>query len=438
MTVRVQIGHLADLHIGATRWRIQEVAEDVREALEESFEILEKEHVKTVLISGDIFDEPSPGNTHVIWAINFFRRLVRDKGFEIVVIPGDHDVPGGRDETAVDLLYAALSDITGGRFISPPTLYKWNGRKSLNDLVVRVGGSPGVTVAALPYVREFRDRRQKTYRTLLNKLKALLHSVPGPKVLMAHFGLEGFTHPLDATLQPQDIPGVFDYAAMGHIHKFILDASQSEAIIAYPNSLVPLALSETRSRERGPLIVDLSGDVPHVQQIRLTRQRIHHVLESDIYSLPENLRRALMGTPRHGEKKPIVHVILQVGETLPAGKKLPKLIDELEKTFNVIIRIAKRKRVTSQGGAIVLDTEKNATPREVEIAVLKSLLKKSGEHADKVAGLLLQLKEAVLNLEGQDLEREVDRIAEELLKPEYASYLGLKPDRKGTLEGWLG
>ena len=86
--------HLADVHLGTSFAAFGPLADRRRQDLLEAFrslpEVAETEGVHAVLVAGDLFDGPQPGEYTVSLVRQTIRRLV-DTGRPFIVVPGHHD-----------------------------------------------------------------------------------------------------------------------------------------------------------------------------------------------------------------------------------------------------------------------------------------------------------------------------------------------------------
>ncbi|GAA6759493.1 metallophosphoesterase family protein [Thermus oshimai] len=255
--------HTADWHLGKVLKGIDRTPE-VAGALKALLEIVKKERVDLVLVSGDLFDRPQPSAEAEAHAVEFFLRL-RELGVPALVIAGNHD-PKERLE-ALSPLFAGVGATVRGR-----PLFREEGG------VVEV---KGLRAALLPFVSErilvkrvFQEEEER-HRSYAEAMRRILDNLQSPLIL-AHFALEGarpgggefFFHLAGSyAVPPSALPLSARYLALGHIHR---QQQASEAPLAwYPGSLVQLDFGEGEGAERGALLVELppSGP-PRVHPIR--------------------------------------------------------------------------------------------------------------------------------------------------------------------------
>lgn len=92
--MRIRILHVADVHLDAPLGAFGELAArrrvQVRQAFARLPEAAEREEVSAVLVAGDLFDGPRPGEEARAVARETVRRLV-EAGRAVVLVPGNHD-----------------------------------------------------------------------------------------------------------------------------------------------------------------------------------------------------------------------------------------------------------------------------------------------------------------------------------------------------------
>lgn len=107
---KLRIGHVADLHLGASYHLGDEDAGGVNFRLRDfeaawvaACKAMVAAHVRLCVVAGDIFDNPKPTPTEIM---AFMRGLdvFRQNNIDIVIIPGNHDLPrqiGRKDSVAM-------------------------------------------------------------------------------------------------------------------------------------------------------------------------------------------------------------------------------------------------------------------------------------------------------------------------------------------------
>ncbi len=322
------IGHLADIHVGASKYGVDILKQDIDTMLRSSLEELAREHVRTIILAGDIFDKPRPTHSDLNELIKLLKQYT-SKGFKFIAAIGEHDYPSTRDLTPLDLISTVLDG-----FYVPAGATAVRSGKPLLDLYVSIDN---IRFQAVPFIKGYLEKRRETYKKMFRRLSSL----PKNTVLIVHVGVQGYTHESDAIITPQDFPKV-KYIALGHIHtRNIWRGQQGIPPHAYPGSLVPLTIEEARhTHNRGPLLIDLSGDDATIMEIPLELPRHYLIIESNIETLGESINKQLKGLkPR--EREPFIHLIVKASSpTVISKRHVENQIAKLEKHYNVKIRIS--------------------------------------------------------------------------------------------------
>lgn len=333
----MMIAHLADVHLGATLYGIDELWEDFFEALEESIDIALKERVDAIIISGDLMHKPRPENRTLVRAIDLLRRPI-EAGIPLIVAAGDHDVPRARDVTPLHTLSRAL----GAGFIYPLPSSGGDLRSVVSSTIIEV---KGWLFAVAPFIRDTLERRREKLARIVQAQDSILrHRVSDRKaVFVGHFTLEGLS-PWDPIMPASSLPSNVRYAAMGHLHQRIIGTEESSGSVpyAYPGSLYPLNEAEARAEHaRGPLLVDLTGDEPviHEPRVEVRRHVILDITAREISEAERIVKTRLRGLVQSGGRRPLVHLNLKLPPRLYSATATRGLIARLERTLNVIMRL---------------------------------------------------------------------------------------------------
>ena len=85
----MKFAHTGDLHIGK-RLHERSLLDEQQQVLWQILEILDKEQVDALVVSGDIYDKPTPG----VEAVRLFDEFVYEiekRGIKLIAISGNHD-----------------------------------------------------------------------------------------------------------------------------------------------------------------------------------------------------------------------------------------------------------------------------------------------------------------------------------------------------------
>ncbi len=418
---------MADVHLAANRFSVADYQEDTFDAFEEALTALLAERPDVIVVAGDLFDKPSPPNMAVVRAVRLFRRAV-ESGVRLVFAVGEHDQPARRDSPSVLVVAEALGGARAGAY-APLPVGGQSALEVMESMRVKVPGRGGIVV--LPFVRDAPEARKRKTADLLEAAGRLASRMEGARVLVAHIGLRGHTIEDDAVASPQDLPGSFDYAALGHVHASAVEPpGEGRPAYAYPGTLVPVSASEVPSDPAawrpGPLLVDLSAGEPSVERLVIEPPRSHVRVEaklSSVESVVAEVRRALRGVqPR--KRKTLVHLTLWIPGGGPTAAARD-IVAAVEERLGVVARIVRISRARDS----VLKAASRAPTGSSEVEVVESIV---GDR--ELAGLIVELKDAILR--GDD--GLVTRLLDEILSPRFErAWARLLPGGQGAgLQAW--
>lgn len=265
----MKILHTSDWHLGHQFYKYER-DEEFQYALRQIVDIVSREKPDAFVLSGDVFDSPTPST---VAQRCFTQALLAARqacpAMAIIVIAGNHD---GKSFLNVNRELWALADvhIVGllsrsdvgeeelGRLASDVEVLR---RKfDLDSQIVRVGDK-GIVVAvphlydmAYPYLLNPEapaGQRRKQYFCSLMEYVDSRNPARLPVVLMAHlaisssdlswhdFGMVGGL----ATTPQSDFGTLYDYLALGHIHKPQNIVSDGR-LARYAGSIIPISFSE--------------------------------------------------------------------------------------------------------------------------------------------------------------------------------------------------
>ena len=251
-----RILHIADIHLGARPLGFSERSSGLVEAFNQALDYAVEERVDLVLIAGDLFDVPKPEGQYVKEAVRAFKKLA-SQGIPVVAAHGEHDTPGRRSSTMLEVLDEAVD---GFHAPQPP-----RGSGIVEAVEATTMTLKGITVAVFPFFRTSIAERRRLAGALLQAYDKKLAEAGGPSVFLGHFSLDS-VQPFDYIASPGSLPRA-SYAALGHVHRRSIDL-EAPVPYAYPGSLQPLNIDEARHGfKRGPLLVDLDGDEPSIVEL---------------------------------------------------------------------------------------------------------------------------------------------------------------------------
>ncbi len=261
--------HTADWHIGKVLHK-QSLAEEQALFLNWLIELIEKESVDVLLISGDIFDHSNPSVKDRQLYYQFLKKLINTQT-QIIITGGNHDSIAVLNGPK-DILEMLQVHIIGG---ATPVL---------DDELIEVRDADNqlqLLVAAVPFLRDKDLRSLQQETTFKDKTEAIRAGIrahyeaiaqlceqkyPNRAVVaMGHLYARGVEiseserdiHVGNSAAITSDIfSEVFDYVALGHIHK--PQIINNNPMIRYSGSPVALSFSEKRD-EKIVLLLECSN-----------------------------------------------------------------------------------------------------------------------------------------------------------------------------------
>ena len=246
--------HLADLHLGK---RVNEFSmlEEQSFILDRIMEILKEERPDGLLLSGDIYDKPTPSAEAVTLFDSFLSRLAEEK-IETFLISGNHDSPER-------LAFAAELIVRSGIHVSPV----YHGTV---DPILMDRGAEKAAVFLLPFLKPAAVRRFFPEAEIGNESDAVRTALaafpptPGRKrILLAHQTVLGAAPSDSEEITVGGEGGVsaevfagFDYVALGHLHRPQKAGSDR---IRYAGSPLKYSFSEA-DHEKSAAVIEWTGD----------------------------------------------------------------------------------------------------------------------------------------------------------------------------------
>jgi len=355
--------------LGKRQYNIDFRENDVYELFNEAIDIILKEHIKFVVISGDLFDEYRPKNKALKIAIDGFRKL-SEHDTKIILMPGDHDMPRSREMISFLIFESIFDNVV---LLSTPNEYRTKYIDSNNK----------VAIYAIPYLRN-KIKARKTMPLFLDYASAFFREHRNlRKILMAHYSVEEF-FPFDAMFSLSDLPAV-DYAAFGHIHNRILGVLPKGGIIGYPGSIDIFDrrdISDWEKNGKGFYIVDLSRepDLSMVQKMDLNI-RPQYNIEADRSSILSRLKALINDLDPKAKRPVIVNLSIRIRRGMsPNVRDLYRLFRD-----DIVLRIH----------PIFIEEEKKIDYSTMEIFDEKEILSKYMDAPMDVADLVYELVESL-------------------------------------------
>ena len=302
----VKILHSSDWHLGKSLYS-RSRADEFQAFLDWLVKIIASENIDIVLVSGDVFDNASPGIRAQELYYNFLHKIMHSGCRHMVVTAGNHDSP------------AFLS--APGPLLRPLGVHV-RGQAHIPEedvLLLRDANNvPVAVVCAVPYLRD-RDIRlahagenpEDKERTLIEGIRkyyeaAALHAENIRKEAGGNIPLIGMGHLFAAGGKSVDgdgirdlyvgslghvpasiFPSSFEYLALGHLH--VAQKVGGSDIVRYSGSPLPLSFSEAE-QEKSVYLLECEGRHIQVKKIPVPSFRALRRLRGNMETLEAAIR----------------------------------------------------------------------------------------------------------------------------------------------------
>lgn len=338
----MKILHTADWHLGQ-RFLFQERAEEHQMALDWLLETINSHEVEVLIVAGDIFDINNPPNYARSQYYGFLTRLMKTSCRHVVIIGGNHDSPSMLHAPR-PLLQALNIQVIGA--VSE--------QREDDLLLLKDGdGKPELLVAAVPFLR-YRDMDVSVageggHERVARIQAGLVRHYQQMGQLAVAFEKEGVpiiaTGHLYATgalasdkqdniyignienINAEKFPKVFDYIALGHIHRPQIVGGLDH--VRYAGSLIPLSFSETQDTKSVFLLETKARKIKQVETLELPVFRRLKTIAGPLQKVKEDLRR--FAEKERGGLRPWVELIVETDQVIPQlDQELKQFAAEME------------------------------------------------------------------------------------------------------------
>jgi len=264
----MQFVHLADTHLGFRQYGLVERENDFFQVFDEAIDEVIRERPDFVIHSGDLFEYSRPPTRALLTVQKAILRLKEEK-IPIYAIAGNHDIVMRKNALPPQILYRDF----GLKLISPKKPFYLEGD-------VFIGGAP--------YTSKYHSKQ------LIERLQNIEKSSHDYKkrILVLHQGIDRYI-PYEYEIKIGDVPQSFNYCAFGHVHERVID-DFGEGKLAYPGSTEIWRSNEVegyKKNGKGFYLVDISGEVPEIENINLKLPR-EFIKETILFNkLQEELSR---------------------------------------------------------------------------------------------------------------------------------------------------
>jgi exonuclease SbcD len=246
--------HTSDWHFGMNLGT-GSYAEDQRHFLKELYELIRREGVQALLLSGDIYDS-SVVSAEAIGLYNeAMTKLCLELGLTVISIAGNHD-SAARLASCRELLKGAGLHITGKPERDPVPVLLDGGNVAVysipfftrDEIIALLPEKKdeirNTETAMLAYCNHIRERMDGNRKNIVLSHSLIVGSELSESDRSARVGF--------ATAVSKDVFEGFDYVALGHIHK----PQAIEKHIRYSGSPLKYSFGAEESQEKGVVVID--------------------------------------------------------------------------------------------------------------------------------------------------------------------------------------
>ncbi len=401
----MKILHTSDWHLGQRLLNRDRRIENER-VLNWLLETIKTEAIELLIVAGDIFDTMNPPNYARNLYYGFLNKIQKTNCRHVVIVGGNHDSPSMLNAPK-ELLQSLNIHIVGCA------------TQPIEDEIIELRDSQGnieAVVAAVPFLRDQDIRQSISGETSLERLERVRQGIYQhyetlglavekyieldiPILATGHLFASGATDNKDSkiyvgnleNIKASEFPVVFDYVALGHIHK--AQIVEGEYHIRYSGSVIPLSFKE-RVDEKVIYIVDFEK-----RQFKSGIQTVPIPIERQLISVQgdfKSVQKDLQNIKTTSDLDTWVEVIVETDQLIP------NLMDELKKIIeNKPLEILSFKITNTHVPLDEQITVEDLDSLDVEEVFLKKC-KSMGQTPERVEELQLTFRELLNWMENQD------------------------------------
>lgn len=253
----MKFAHLSDTHLGYRQYGLGKREEDFYNVFVETVDKIIEERVDFVIHSGDLFETSHPSTRTLLIFQEAFLNL-KEAGIPVYAIAGNHDIVMRKNAVPPQLLFKKL----GLNLISPNYPYF---------------NHENVLITGTPYISKPKSDILKEKLAELSKYVDSNSTKHSKNILLLHQGIDKYINYGEDSFELEigDIPTNFDYYACGHLHNRIVD-DFGKGKLVFPGSMEIWRANELayyKDKCKGFSLVDISGDIPEVENINIKLPR---------------------------------------------------------------------------------------------------------------------------------------------------------------------
>ena len=337
MSKTVRVMHFADTHFGVELYGKQDPETglntrllDFRQSLSKAIELALEEGIELAVFAGDAYKTRDPRQTDQR-EFAFCIRELTDRGIPVVMLVGNHDMPVMRGRANAIEIYRTLG-VTNVTIISRPEIHIAQTKSG----PVRIAGMPylmkGVMMAKETFqglsLNESRMKVEEQYSKYITDLAAQVAEAKDdiPTILMGHFWASGARlssrdqgaidrHEAQVAISDLNNP-VFDYVALGHIHKHQDLNMTGSPHIVYSGSPDRIDFGE-KSEPKGFCLVELKKGDTQFRFIEVTAGRRMLEIEVDA-DCDDPTEKIIAEIKKHSLRNAIVKLTYNISQSRQA------------------------------------------------------------------------------------------------------------------------
>ena len=309
----MKILHTSDWHIGQILNFHYDRQEEHQFFLDQLCDIIVRERSDVLIVSGDIYDKNTPGNSSMRFlSDNLLRICDLVPEMPLILTAGNHDSSSRIESMAgvwrrVNTHFIGAAEKQGDHYLT-------------DKHIIEIPGKGWI--AAIPYIPDYQS---DLYNIILKEIH-LRNTENLPVILMGHttIGNAVYTAHESVSFNGRDIVGGinsmslsdidddYDYLALGHIHT---PQTLQNGKARYCGSPVQLNFKEQFAHSVTMVTVDNHGDTPKIETIELEPLRRFYVMPQE----PKPMEEALDYLEAHlPEQQGYVQLNILSAERLPS------------------------------------------------------------------------------------------------------------------------
>ncbi|MCB0599303.1 MAG: exonuclease SbcCD subunit D C-terminal domain-containing protein [Lewinellaceae bacterium] len=360
----MKIIHTSDWHLGQ-KFLYNGREEEHQMALDWLLATIREQQADGLIVAGDVFDIGNPPNYARRMYYRFLTQLMGTSCRHVVITGGNHDSPSMLNAPR-ELLQALNIHVVG------------EASEELEDEVIEWKNEQGelmAVIAAVPFLRDrdlhfsvsgeggmdriqrIKEGLRRHYREIGELVGEKYKKAKVPFIATGHLYATGAeaSEKQDniyignkENIKAGDFPAVFDYVALGHIHRPQEVGGLSH--VRYSGSLIPLSFSETRD-EKSIYLLEFQGkQMKEAKSLAVPTFRRLKTIQGTLEEVEASLLR--FGEKERGGLQPWVEALVETDRMIPQlDQRLHELTAEMDLELLKIRIINQYKALDAQAPA---------------------------------------------------------------------------------------